>query len=200
MTKDYKDKLLTIPNVLSIVRIFLLIPFIMLYRADKYGASIGLLFLSGATDMIDGFIARRFNMISTVGKILDPLADKITQVTVAICLALKTPAIMPVLIVFCVKEFLMMIGSALLIKKGARPAEAKWWGKVGTVVIYGFLFMVLFSNIFPSFIPECVFSAMSYITIGSILYSLFSYSNIFFDVWNGRYDFNAEHQNKVEGE
>ena len=200
MTKDYKDKLLTIPNVLSIVRIFLLIPFIMLYRADKYGASIGLLFLSGATDMIDGFIARRFNMISTVGKILDPLADKITQVTVAICLALKTPTIMPVLIVFCVKEFLMMIGSALLIKKGARPAEAKWWGKVGTVVIYGFLFMVLFSNIFPSFVPECVFSAMSYITIGSILYSLFSYSNIFFDVWNGRYDFSAEHQNKVEGE
>ena len=200
MIKNYKDKILTIPNILSIIRILLLIPFIMLYEKEKYGISIALLFLSGITDMVDGFIARRFNMISTVGKILDPLADKITQVTVAICLALKTPTIMPVLIVFCVKEFLMMIGSALLIKKGARPEEAKWWGKVGTVVIYGFLFMVLLSNVFPLFIPECVFSAMSYITIGSILYSLFSYSNIFFDVWNGRYDFNAEHQNRVEEE
>ena len=200
MAKDYTNKIVTIPNVLSIVRILLLIPFIVFYNVEKYGISIGLLFLSGATDMIDGFIARKFNMISTIGKLLDPLADKITQVTVAICLALKTPTIMPVLIVFCVKEFLMMIGSALLIKKGARPAEAKWWGKVGTVVIYGFLFMVMVSNIFPLLIPECVFLAMSYITIGSILYSLFSYSNIFFDVWNGRYDFNAEHQNRVEEE
>ena len=198
MIKNYKDKILTIPNVLSVIRILLLIPFIMLYNKEKYMMSILLLLLSGATDMVDGFIARRFNMISDLGKMLDPLADKITQTTVAICLAIKNPSVMPVLIVFCVKEFAMMVGSAMLLKKGARPAEAKWWGKVGTVVIYGFLFMVLLSNVFTTLIPECVFLAVSYITVGSILYSFFSYSNIFFDVWNGRYDFNKEHKNKGE--
>ena len=195
---NYKKEVFTIPNLLSVVRMFLLIPFIIFCKNENFFASIFILILSGITDVVDGFIARKFNMISTIGKILDPLADKITQITAIVCLALKNPDITPVLIVFCAKEFFMMVGSALLLKRGARPAEAKWWGKVGTIIVYGFLFMVLISNIFPTLIPECVFTATSYITIGSIIYSFFSYGNIFIDVWNGKYDFTQEHQNQED--
>jgi CDP-diacylglycerol--glycerol-3-phosphate 3-phosphatidyltransferase len=140
LAKNYKDKILTIPNVLSVVRILLLIPFIMLYRMDKYGASIGLLFLSGATDMIDGFIARRFNMISTVGKILDPLADKMLTTAAYlgfICVYADKPAIclQMTIITFLVlfREFMVSSIRLVVVSSGGKVIAANMWGKAKTV-------------------------------------------------------------------
>jgi cardiolipin synthase len=121
------------------LRIFLLIPFAIYYSNEEYLIAMIILVVSGITDIVDGFIARHFNMITTVGKVLDPLADKITQVSVAICIAFNNTFIMPTLIIFCIKELLMLIGSFVLLRKGLRPSESKWWGKVGTVVIYAYL-------------------------------------------------------------
>ena len=87
-----KENILTIPNLLSLIRI-LLIPFIIwLYCARKaYLCTIIVIALSGFTDIIDGKIARKFNMVSDVGKVLDPVADKLTQATLVICLIARYP-------------------------------------------------------------------------------------------------------------
>lgn len=109
------NKNLTIPNLLSVIRI-VIVPFFAYYfiKGQTYPA-IALLILSGISDCLDGFIARKFNQITEIGKILDPFADKITQVTVALCLAIRFPAICPFLILFLVKELSMLVCGIYLI-------------------------------------------------------------------------------------
>ena len=71
-------------------------------------AAAGVLALSGLTDMLDGWVARRFDQITDLGKMLDPFADKLTQGVVALCIALRFPAIRPLLLLFILKELLML--------------------------------------------------------------------------------------------
>ena len=112
-----KENILTIPNLLSLIRI-LLIPFIIwLYCARKaYLCTIIVIALSGFTDIIDGKIARKFNMVSDVGKVLDPVADKLTQATLVICLTARYPWMWALLALFAVKECLMLLWGYLTLK------------------------------------------------------------------------------------
>ena len=85
-----KDQVLTIPNLLSVIRLALIPLIVWLYIGkQEYSAAVAVILISGATDIIDGFIARKFNMVSDLGKILDPVADKLTQATVILCLTVK---------------------------------------------------------------------------------------------------------------
>ena len=97
--KDWKKDLFTIPNMLSLFRLLLIPVYVVIYlNADAdidYYIAGGILAVSCLTDMIDGQIARHFNMISTIGKILDPLADKVTQFTLIVCLAIEYPVLIP---------------------------------------------------------------------------------------------------------
>lgn len=78
--RSYQNKILTIPNVLSFFRLCLIPVIIWMYCSKRdYVRTAVILLLSGATDILDGFIARRFNMVSDLGKVLDPVADKLTQ-------------------------------------------------------------------------------------------------------------------------
>lgn len=97
-----------------------------------------ILIVSGLTDVTDGIIARRFHMISTFGKIIDPIADKLTQASVVIAISINHPIFIVLMVLFLVKEFMMLLGSIKLFEIGLRPSEAKWWGKLSTVVIYVF--------------------------------------------------------------
>lgn len=132
----------TIPNILSLIRIALIPVFAVLYmKSDTDPAllpwSIGILALSGATDMFDGWIARRFHQITEIGKVLDPIADKLTQVTVMLCLAITNTRLLPLFAICFVKELLQSIGAALLMfRKKADAQPARWYGKVSTVVFY----------------------------------------------------------------
>ena len=130
-----------VPNILTISR-FILIPFIIISLAlDKYLLAFILLTLSGLTDVLDGFIARRFDLISDFGKLIDPLADKATQLSILITLALKhSPAgdpIIPLWILFVIalKEFLMVAGASFLYGKEL-VVSSKWYGKLTTVLFY----------------------------------------------------------------
>lgn len=129
-----------LPNLLCCVRIFLVPIFIysFLYASepkDYYMSSL-ILLLSGATDIADGFIARRFNMITELGIVLDPLADKLTQAAVLVCLMLKIKYMYILVILFTVKELTMGISSLLLLKRGTKLDGAKWFGKVSTSIFY----------------------------------------------------------------
>ncbi len=133
----------TIPNVLSLIRIAILPIFIVMYiwsrnTADdtmQY-AAFGLLVLSGLTDCFDGYIARKFHQESEIGKLLDPVADKLTQVAVMICLATQYTAFLPLLLICVIKESLQGLGGLILLSRGSEMRASKWYGKVSTVVFY----------------------------------------------------------------
>ncbi len=133
----------TIPNILSLVRIAILPVFIILYiqscnlqsSALLYTA-FGLLVLSGITDCLDGYIARKFNQQSEIGKLLDPIADKLTQVAVLICLATQYVEFLPLLLICTVKEMLQGLGGLIMLGRGAEMRSSRWYGKFATATFY----------------------------------------------------------------
>ena len=135
-TDRYKNKIITIPNILSFIRLCI-IPFIVwFYLAEHNYLVTGLLvILSGATDIVDGFIARQFDMISDVGKVLDPVADKATQIVVIILLIIDFPLMLIPLGVSIVKELFMAITGYMIIKKRDIVLGANWHGKLATVIM-----------------------------------------------------------------
>ena len=171
-----KENILTIPNLLSLIRI-LLIPFIIwLYCAQKaYLHTIIVIALSGFTDIIDGKIARKFNMVSDVGKVLDPVADKLTQATLVICLTARYPWMWALLALFAVKECLMLLWGYLTLKITDTIHSAKWYGKLSTVVLYAvMMILILFVDI-----PEAGAEALMLLCGGIILLSLVMYGRFY---------------------
>ena len=132
-----KNQILTIPNLLSVVRLALIPVIVWLYSVEKnYYGAIGVIVLSAATDIVDGWIARHFNMISDFGKALDPLADKLTQAALLICLLSKHHLMWGLIVVFGLCEISKFTLGIIIAKKYDEVNGAKWYGKVNTVIIY----------------------------------------------------------------
>ena len=125
-----------IPNALSVVRVALVPLFVVLYLSYEDMWAFAVLLLSGLTDMADGFIARRFNMITDCGKLLDPLSDKLTQVAVVVCLTTRYPELLPLTVLCFIKELAQGIGGILLLRKNVQTQGAKWFGKLSTILFY----------------------------------------------------------------
>ena len=133
----FQKKIITIPNILSFFRICLIPVVIWLYCYEReYKMALAVLFVSGFTDVADGFIARRWNMISDFGKAFDPVADKFTQMAVLICLMTHFPHMVIALVLLIVKEVLTGITSLITIKKKNCVMGAVWHGKLTTVSLY----------------------------------------------------------------
>lgn len=149
--KDLFKGCLTVPNLLSVIRIILIPVFAVLFYNGSYLWAVIVLAISGLTDFFDGKIARRFNQISELGKMLDPVADKLTQVTIAIVLFLEfrasessaMRAFSWVFLFFLVKEVLMILGGIVMLAKGLRPGAAIIYGKVATFVFYGVMIIIM---------------------------------------------------------
>lgn len=125
-----KDQVLTIPNLLSVIRLALIPLIVWLYIGkQEYSAAVAVILISGATDIIDGFIARKFNMVSDLGKILDPVADKLTQATVILCLTVKYRWMRGLIVLFVVKEIIMAVLGYMAIQKKDVVNSAKWYGQ-----------------------------------------------------------------------
>lgn len=123
------NKVFTIPNILSFFRLILIPVLIWSYVVKKnYAATGWILLLSGLTDIADGFIARRFHMISNLGKILDPVADKLTQATMLFCLFTRFPHMILPLVLMAFKELYMAVSSCLIMKKTGKVTGADWHG------------------------------------------------------------------------
>ncbi|MBR5273136.1 MAG: CDP-alcohol phosphatidyltransferase family protein [Clostridia bacterium] len=131
-----RDFFNSIPNILSVFRIIIIPFFIFFYVRNMYIFALATLVISGCTDTLDGTIARKFNSITELGKVLDPLADKLTQVAIAIVLCIRYPFVAPMFAILVIKEVCMIIFSYRLLKLGAAPIAALWWGKVATAVFY----------------------------------------------------------------
>lgn len=139
-----KDQIITIPNLLSIVRLMLIPLIVWLYVVkEEYNWAAVVIFISGVTDIVDGFIARRYNMVSDFGKILDPVADKLTQAAIIICLTVKYKLMFGLIIFFAVKEIIMVTMGFIAIKKKDSVNSAKWYGKANTVVLYAVMMLLI---------------------------------------------------------
>lgn len=137
---NWKKELLTIPNLLSLFRLVLIPVYVYIYlKADSgmdYFVAATVLAVSCLTDLIDGKIARRFGMISNVGKILDPLADKATQFTLIVCLSVKYPVLIGLVVLFVIKEGFQLIAGAVNLRKGIMLKGALLTGKICTTVLF----------------------------------------------------------------
>lgn len=138
--KNWKKELWTIPNMLSIFRIILIPVYLYIYlnatQPHHYWLAAAILAISCLTDMIDGKIARRFNMISQVGKVLDPLADKATQFALMVCLSARRKPIRVLLCLFVVKESFQLLAMILNLRKNKALDGALMAGKVSTTVLF----------------------------------------------------------------
>ncbi|MBO5415973.1 MAG: CDP-alcohol phosphatidyltransferase family protein [Clostridia bacterium] len=176
MHRIFKKKdILTIPNLLSLFRLALIPVIVWLYcGARDYYAAIGVILLSGLSDIVDGFIARRFNMVSDFGKILDPVADKLTQGALLVCLLFKYKLMWALIAIFLVREIAMIVMGMVVIKRSDEVNSAKWYGKVNTVVLYSVMMaLILFPNI-PTLAANLLICLCGVVIIMSlILYSRF---------------------------
>ncbi len=142
---------LTIPNLLSLIRIILIPVFGVLFYHGEVLWAVVVLVLSGLTDFFDGKIARKFNQVSELGKVLDPVADKLTQMTIAIILFLtfnksENPVMVWfkwVFLFFVAKELLMVVVGAIMIAIGLKPSAAVIYGKVATFAYYVVMGLVI---------------------------------------------------------
>ena len=170
-------KVFTIPNIISMFRIVLIPLFAYIYFLNfdnNYTYAFGIILFSALSDVVDGFIARKFNMISDVGKVLDPIADKLTQVAVVLCLCVNHRTLFPVLMVLITKELLTLVAAAIWLRSGLQPISARWWGKVSTALLYASFAYYIISDIF-SFDVMIVNILVPIISIGFLLFSMCGY-------------------------
>ena len=146
--KNWKRDFFTIPNILSLFRLLLIPVYAGLYlnATEKYQFVLAgtILTISCLTDMIDGKIARKYNMITALGKILDPLADKLTQFALTICLSMKYPVLYPVLSLFVIKELFQLVLGIVFLRRGKMLPGALMAGKVCTTVLFVSLILLVF--------------------------------------------------------
>jgi len=171
---------MNIPNILTFVRICLIPIFVWQFFSGNPIVAACLLILSGVTDVLDGYIARRYNLITKFGIVFDPVADKLTQLTAAFCIALG--GYKPMWFVFAfifIKELVFALGGIKLYRKSETVVMAKWYGKVATFVFYcSFFLFILFEESMSSFIKYLViivalaFSALSLISYSRVFYKL----------------------------
>lgn len=165
---------MNIPNLLSAFRILLIPVFVIFFAVGNVYAAAGVVVISGISDALDGFIARRFNQESELGRILDPVADKLMQLAMAICLSLQHKTVIPLLVVYFIKELLMLIGSIKLFKSIKEPVSSKWFGKLATFVFYSVMFIFLVGS---SYISENLLLQTFFVGITSLvlIFALFKY-------------------------
>ena len=166
-----------IPNVLTVLRFFL-IPFSVYFLInDQYLLAIVFICISGLTDVLDGFIARKFDCITNFGKLIDPLADKVTQVSLLCTLVVKQIIPLWILVIVLIKEATMVAGASFLYGKDL-VVSSKWYGKLATVLFY---FAIILSMILREFNISTPFGlVLYYIALIITIFSLVVYFREFY--------------------
>ena len=160
-----------IPNILSCIRLLLVGVFIYAYYQIGPVYALIAFIIAGITDVSDGILARRFNWITNVGKILDPIADKSMQCTVLLCMSIGDKPLIPwwFAAFFIVKEVLMALGALFLFKKKDTVVSSRWFGKLAVCIFYAVVFLIILLD--PSYeivimlsIITIIFAAVSFVS------------------------------------
>lgn len=177
---DTKD-IFTIPNILSFMRILLIIPFMIMFLYEKYVAAAIMIGVSGLTDCCDGFLARKLHQVSEFGKLLDPIADKLTLLAVGVAICIMSPEIITIMVILIIKDILMIIGASALVKNKIKPPQARWYGKLGTMLFYLSVCVIVVLKIADIQIPYLSIILLS-ITAVSMIFALVKYFLLFLEL------------------
>lgn len=170
----YQNKIITIPNILSFFRLCLIPVIVWLYcfKRDYFRTTLVLL-LSGVTDIADGIIARKFSMISNFGKAFDPVADKLTQISVLFCLVTRFKFMLVPLILLVIKEIFAAVSGLIAIKKTGKVVGAVWHGKINTVLLYAVMIVHVIWFDIPALFSDILISlCIAMIIISWVLYGI----------------------------
>ncbi len=181
--EKYRKKILTIPNILSFFRLCLIPLIVWLYCVKKdYLMTTLVLILSAITDIADGIIARHFGMISDFGKAFDPVADKLTQFAMLLCLTFRFRLmIIPCAILF-LKELFSGIVSLIAIHHSGEVMGAVWHGKVTTALLYGTMILHLVWFNIPSAVSSLlILLCTAMMLLSAVLYAIRNFSAIYSD-------------------
>lgn len=177
MVKDF----VSIPNILSYFRIILVFVFVYVYQQDIRYKSLYLgmiLICSGISDILDGYIARKYNMVTELGKCIDPIADKLTQFVLLICLLAKYPMAYVTLGIFIVKELIVTVTGWKVIFFQGKNDGAKWYGKLSTVVFYVVTIILVLFQEMDKMIGNALLVVCSIALIGAFIGYMVQYIKI----------------------
>jgi len=169
-----------VPNILTAIR-FILIPIFAYYLSmgdhnhmEYFYFAVFLFLLAGLTDILDGYIARKYNLVTSWGKLADPLADKLMQITALVMLSIKGMIFIELIVLLAIvviKEIFMGIGSIILYKQDNYIVSANWYGKMSTVILYFAIVMTIFRTQFSR--------ALLILAILSALFAFIMYARAF---------------------
>ncbi len=184
----------TVPNILCYFRIVLIAPMLYFFfkartmdYAEEYTISAAVcLVLSGLSDFFDGILARKLNQITELGKMLDPVADKLTLFAVGICVVFIEPAVIPVISLLIIKDLLMLIGASYMLKNHVKPCASKWYGKVGTFLFYISVGLIVLFDLILGMGDQFRIYAIVLLTLTAVMmtYSLIRYFMFFRSIMN----------------
>lgn len=178
--KDWKKELFTIPNMLSLFRLLLIPVYVTIYlnatQDREHFLAAAILGISCLTDLIDGQIARHFNMVTNIGKVLDPLADKLTQLSLTVCLSVKYPALRSVLLLFVIKEVFQVSVACMMLNRGKVLPGSLIAGKICTTVLFSGLILLV---LLPRPEPRTV-NTIAIVDVVFLSYAFISYALAFF--------------------
>jgi cardiolipin synthase len=168
------DRVLTVPNLITVVRLCCLPLFLwLLFGRDNRVAAAALLGLLGATDFLDGYVARRFNQVSTVGKVLDPLADRLLFIVGVAAIVVDGSVPIWFAVVVLAREVVVAAATLILAAMGARRIDVSWWGKAGTFCLMFAFPLFLLANSTFSWPGLAEFAAWCFGLVG-VVFSYYS--------------------------
>lgn len=180
--RQIRAEAFSIPNILSYFRLLLIPLFIVLYVQEDFTEALITLAASGLSDILDGRIARKYDMVTDLGKVLDPVADKLTQCAMMLCVAMRYPAMWWLLGLHVVKETVMLIMGWYVLKRTDTVNSAIWAGKLCTGVIYA----VMMLHVILPHLPQPVSVGCTIICAGLIVLSLIVYTARYVKILGGK--------------
>ena len=179
-----KKENFNIPNILSFIRIIIIIPFVWYFLNDEYLLAAAMLVISALSDMFDGIIARKLNQITKLGKLLDPVADKLTLTAVVVCIGIKFPETILLVVILILKDISMLIAGSFLLKKGIEPPAAKWYGKLSTIFFYISVIIIVALKAIWGITNPIISILLLSVTSFFMLFALFKYFILFLKLLN----------------
>ena len=162
-------KINNVPNMLSVIRLLMVPVFVCLFLSGNVVPAIVVFVLAGATDVLDGYIARKYNCISTLGKILDPLADKLLQLSAFTCLWLEDYVLWWMPLIYFIKELATALGALFIFRKSKFVVKSNIFGKLATVFVFGAVFVIaLFGEKIGSFGVNAICMAVALYFVFSV--------------------------------
>ena len=180
--RQIRAEAFSIPNILSYFRLLLIPLFIVLYVQEDFTEALITLAASGLSDILDGRIARKYDMVTDLGKVLDPVADKLTQCAMMLCVAMRYPAMWWLLGLHVVKETVMLIMGWYVLKRTDTVNSAIWAGKLCTGVIYA----VMMLHVILPHLPQPVSVGCTIVCAGLIVLSLIDYTARYVKILGGK--------------